>query len=82
MLDKEIEYYASQREGLLAAHQGKFVLIKETEILGVFESENAAYAEGLKRLGNEPFLIKQVTDQDGDTVTLPAFVLGLIDAHI
>ena len=82
MLDKEIEFYKCQREGLLVEHQGEFVLIKETQILGVFESESAAYVEGLKQLGNEPFLIKQVTEQDGDTVTVPALVLGLIDAHI
>ena len=82
MLDQEIKYYESQHKDLLAKSEGKFVLVKESEILGIFASENAAYAEGLKRLGNEPFLIKQVTDQVGDTVALPAYGLGLIDTHI
>ena len=82
MLDEEVKYYESQREKLLATDRDKFVLIKGTNIIGIYESDANAYAEGLSKIGNEPFLIKQITEQDGDTVTLPAFVLGLIDAHI
>ena len=82
MLDQEIKYYESQRETLLASDQDKFVLIKGEKIIGIYDSEAAAYSGGLNQIGNEPFLIKQITGQDGDTVTLPAFVLGLIDANI
>lgn len=82
MLDQEIKYYEAQREKLLATDRDKFVLIKGEKVIGIYDSEAAAYTEGLNEIGNEPFLIKQITDQDGDTVTLPAFVLGLIDAHI
>ncbi len=82
MLDQEIKYYEAQREQLLATNQGKFVLIKGENIIGIYDSEAAAYDEGLSKIGNQPFLIKQITDQDGDSITLPAYALGLIDAHI
>ncbi len=82
MLDQEIKAYETHRVQLLATDRDKFVLIKGDDVIGVYESEVIAYAEGLNKIGNEPFLIKQITDQDGDTVTLPAFVLGLIDANI
>ena len=82
MLDIEIKYFESQRENLLATNRDKFVLIKAEAIMGIYDSEVAAYSEGLNKIGNEPFLIKKISGPEEDTVTLPALVLGLTDAHI
>ena len=82
MLESEIKYFESQREKLLATDANKFVLIKDETIIGIFESEATAYSEGLNKIGNEPFLIKKISGPEEDTVSLPAVVLGLIDAHI
>lgn len=81
MLEKELEYYNAHREEFLAQHQSKFVLIKESLLAGVFSSEQDAYAEGIKRFGNQPFLIKKV-GKDEEVVTLPALFLGLINASV
>ena len=43
MLDQEIKYYESQREKLLASDRDKFVLIKGEKIIGIYDSEAAAY---------------------------------------
>ena len=80
MLDTEIKYFESQREKLLANHQDKFVLIKGEVIIGIYDSEVAAYREGLNKIGIEPFLIKKISGPEEDTVTLPALVLGLTNA--
>ena len=80
MLDTEIKYFESQREKLQAKHKDKFVLIKGEVVIGIYDSEVAAYREGLNKIGNEPFLIKKISGPEEDTVYLPAVVLGLIDA--
>src|SRR5262249_54811440 len=42
--------------------EGKFVLIKETAIIGVFDSEDDALEEGNRRFLRNPFLIQQIRE--------------------
>jgi hypothetical protein len=81
MLVKELEYYNRRREEFLREYRDKFVLIKGEELLGIFDSEQAAYSEGVNRLGNQSFLIKRVTEEE-EIVNLPALVLGLTNASL
>lgn len=82
MLQKEVDFYETHLEDLLSNDEGQFVLIKGEEIIGIFDSENAAYTEGLEKLGNCPFLIRRIGKLEEQRVTLPAYVLGLTDASI
>ena len=59
-LANELETYEKNLESLLAAHEGKFVLIHGNEVLGTFDSQSDAIAWGYRELGNVPFLVKQV----------------------
>ena len=59
-LDNELSTYEQHREGLLGTAEGKFVLIHEAEVAGVYESKWDAIREGYEKLGNVPFLVKQV----------------------
>lgn len=61
-LDQELKTYEREKEKLLSEAGGKFVLIKESEILGVFASQEDALAEGYKKFGNEEFLVKEVIE--------------------
>lgn len=79
-LKEELAFYESQKDQLLMAHGGKFVLIKGRELLGVFDKQEQAYAEGLNRLGNTPFLIRHVVPED-PVQAIPALHFGLIRAH-
>lgn len=79
-LREELGFFQSMRAQLLMAHEGKFVLIKGHELVGVFESQQQAYALGLEKLGNVPFLIKQVVREE-PVQTIPALHFGLIRAH-
>jgi hypothetical protein len=60
VLDSELKTYAQNRERLLEESEGKYVLIHDNRILGTIESETDAISAGCERLGNVPFLVKQV----------------------
>lgn len=76
-LRRELKYFESEKEELLKHHEGAFVLISGEELLGAFTTEREAYEEGLRRVGNKPFLIRRVT-RDEDQTQLPALVVGVI----
>jgi hypothetical protein len=46
ILGTEIQTYDQQREYLLGTSEGKFVLIHETRVVGVFDSKMDAIAAG------------------------------------
>lgn len=74
-LEKELQYYNEHKEELLRNHEGKFALIKGDQLLGTFDTDEAAFEAGVARLGNEPMLIKQISREDRiDQV--PALVCG------
>ena len=60
ILGTEIQTYEQQRENLLGTSEGKFVLIHETRVVGIFDSKMDAIAAGYQQFGNVPFLVKQV----------------------
>jgi len=80
LLIEEQKYYESERERLLAAHSGKFALIKGAKLVGVFDTQSAAYEAGLTQLGNVPMLIVQLVPQRPVEFESPALHLGLISA--
>ncbi|MFM7458878.1 MAG: hypothetical protein ACKO3R_09525 [bacterium] len=43
---------------------GGFVVIKDSEILGVWVNRQDALAEGFKKYGSTPYLIKNINEQD------------------
>ena len=59
-LATELKTYEQHRDKLLGTAEGKFVLIHGTEVVGVYEAQMDAIAEGYKQLGNVPFLVKQI----------------------
>ena len=61
MLEKELKYFEDHKEELLKHYENQFVLIKDDQLIGAFTTEAEAYAAGVQRFGNQPFLIKRVT---------------------
>ncbi len=43
MLEKEYEYFNSIRTRLVKEHPGDFVVIKDTEILGIYKTQEEAF---------------------------------------
>ena len=64
LLDAELQTYEKNRESLLGSADGKFVLIKGEQVIGVYESEMDAINQGYRQLGHVPFLVKQVLKID------------------
>lgn len=60
VLDIELETYERHRQELLGKAEGKYVLIRQDKVIGVFDSQSDAIQQGYERFGNVPFLVKQV----------------------
>lgn len=59
-LETELKTYEQNRDRLLASAESKFALIHGSEIVGAYDSKMDAIAEGYRKFGNVPFLVKQV----------------------
>lgn len=59
-LTKELATYESQKDSLLSKGEAKFVLIRDDEVGGLYDSETDAINEGYRRYGHVPFLVKKV----------------------
>ncbi len=62
ILEKEQKTYASNKNELIGKSKGKFVLIKDDQIIDVFDSKIDAIRQGYERFGNVPFLVKQIVE--------------------
>jgi len=58
-LEKELETYRSAL-GEWREEEGKWALIHESEVLGLFDTYREALKQGYTRVGFVPFLVKQV----------------------
>jgi hypothetical protein len=73
-LTEEMATFRDRLPELLREHDGEFVLIKGTEIAGVFSDRSAALREGYRRFGIVPLLVRQIAASD-PVVYLPNVVL-------
>lgn len=78
-LKNELAYFEAHRAEFLQAHRGKFALIKGEESHGFFDTDRAAYEEGVGLFGGEAFLIKLVAEEDR-IEKAPALFCGLLNA--
>jgi len=62
VLSVEIETYEKNKPKLLKESNGKFVLIKEKEIINVFDTYADAVKVGIDKFGNKPFLVKKILE--------------------
>lgn len=79
-LEQELEFYQSQKQALLQTHKGQFALIKGEKLLGAYTTFEEAFNAGVAAVGTEPFLIKEVTEQD-ERMQNPTLAIGMIYAH-
>jgi hypothetical protein len=78
-LTEEYEFYRMKKSDLVKQSNGKFALIKEKELVGIFDTDQDAYKAGLLRFGNVPFLIVRIQEAD-DKNWIPVLQLGLLNA--
>lgn len=58
-LEKELAYFKANQAPLVAKHQGKFLVIKDQEVKGVYNSEMEAYVGAQKTFELGTFLIQE-----------------------
>jgi hypothetical protein len=79
MLEKERAYYHANLARWLKEHIGRTVLIKNESLVGFFDNEDAAIAEGARLFGNTPFLVRRIQEDKGD-VLIPSLTFGILSA--
>jgi hypothetical protein len=60
----ELAYFDAHMAELLRDAQGKYALIRGSELVGIFDTDNAAVRAGFQRFGNEAFLVKHIVEAE------------------
>ena len=60
-LEKEFQYYREHQQELVDKHNGKFIVIKNDKVIGVFDSQLEAYTQTKKEHQLGTFLIQRVS---------------------
>lgn len=79
-LEQERAFYQSKKADLLQHYRGQYTLIKGHEFIGAFTTVEEAFTEGVRRFGNQPFLIQHVTEEE-EVEQYPALAVGSISAR-
>ena len=58
-LNKQLEYFKSHQEELVKKYEGKFLVIKDQKVNGVYDTEIEAYTNAKKDFELGTFLIQQ-----------------------
>ena len=61
MLEEELKYFIDNQIELLKKYRGKFLVIKNQGVVGIYESEIEAYQEAQKKYELGTFLIQECT---------------------
>ena len=60
ILETELKTYEQNRDHLLGTAEGKFVLIHDSQVIGIYDAKMDAIAAGYQQFGNVLFLVKQI----------------------
>lgn len=58
MLNHELEFFIANQSDLVSRYQGKVLIIKDRQVVGVYDSVLQAYLEGQKKYELGTFLIQ------------------------
>ena len=71
-IDDQIAAFDAMRDKLEKEHMGKWVVIRDKALTGVYDTFEAAAQDAVSKFGRGPYLIRQV---GAPPVTLPASVM-------
>jgi len=64
LLDKELATFESHKAELIGTARGKFALVKDDRIVGVYDTPNDAVHQGYSDFGPDAFLVKEIVEVD------------------
>lgn len=68
-LEKEKQYYIKHFSEWIDTNQFKFVLIKDDNLIGFYNSIQEAFENGLSKFGLEDFFIKQILPKNTTNIS-------------
>lgn len=74
LLHEESEFFKKNLKDFLLKYPNRVLLIHGSEVYGDFSTENDAIAEGVRRFGSGPFLVRR-SGEDELVATIPSFTL-------
>ena len=80
-LETELALFEEHRAEFFQNAPWKFALIRGRQLQGFYDTAENAYKAGVDAFGIEPFLIKQVLQED-QIHEIPAHYLGLTHAAV
>ena len=80
MLEQERDYYDAHLQEWLQHMAGRFVLIKNADLVGTYDTVEDAITDGAHRFGLQSYLVRRV-EQQQEAVSAPALMLGLLNAR-
>jgi hypothetical protein len=80
MLNEEIKYFNKCHDAWLKQYPGKIALVKGKRLIGTYDTEEEALAEGARRYGFDGFLVRRITETSPE-IQIPALTLGLLNAN-
>ena len=63
-LQQEFDFYLANQDEMVAKYDGKIIVLKNEEVLGVYEDELTAIAETRKEHQLGTFLVQRVSEGD------------------
>ena len=60
-LREEFEYYKANQAELVKKHNGKFIVITNKSVVGVYDTEEEAYKDSVEKYKPGEFLIQKVS---------------------
>ena len=70
MLDKEFQYFLEHQQELASKYNGKYIVIVGNNVVGVYETNEAAYEESLKDYKLGEFLIQECSTDAASYTTV------------
>jgi hypothetical protein len=64
-LQQEFEYYLAHQAEMVSRYNGKFIVLKNHEVIGAYDSELVAVTETQKTQALGTFLVQKVEPGDG-----------------
>lgn len=62
-IDHNYDYFQRNLKAFLCEHEGKYVLLRQKETVGYFDSVGDAYRDGLARFPDQLFSIQLITKE-------------------
>jgi len=80
-LENEIAFFEKNRDAWAEQHLMEVALVKDETLVDIFGSADEAMAEGARRFGRGPYLVRTILLIPQE-VTIPALTMGLLNADL